>query len=157
MKFCIAGASGRMGRMLVEAVLASPGDALSGALDQAGSAAIDQDAAAFLGRDSGAVITAEGDAAAVGAAFDEEALELDLGGVRELEHQILPLAKCHDVAGIAGLTVHRLPHLYMLTLDDRENRLLTLGNVLRRAIAGKDLLEHAYRFPLSALRHAGSA
>ena len=59
MKFCIAGASGRMGRMLVEAVLASPGDALSGALDQAGSAAIGQDAAAFLGRDSGVFITAD--------------------------------------------------------------------------------------------------
>lgn len=59
MKFCIAGASGRMGRMLVEAVLASPGDALTGALDQPGSAALGQDAAAFLGQDSGVAITAD--------------------------------------------------------------------------------------------------
>jgi 4-hydroxy-tetrahydrodipicolinate reductase len=59
MRFCIAGASGRMGRMLVEAVLASPGDSLSGALDQPGSAALGQDAAAFLGRDSGVLITAD--------------------------------------------------------------------------------------------------
>jgi len=59
MKFCIAGASGRMGRMLIETVLASPGDALSGALDQPGSPALGQDAAAFLGRDSGVAITAD--------------------------------------------------------------------------------------------------
>ena len=67
MKFCIAGASGRMGRMLIEAVLASPGDALVGALDQAGSPAIGQDATAFLGHSSGVVITAEPDAALAGA------------------------------------------------------------------------------------------
>lgn len=59
MRFCIAGASGRMGRMLIEAVMASPGDVLSGALDQPGSPALGQDASAFLGRDSGVAITAD--------------------------------------------------------------------------------------------------
>jgi 4-hydroxy-tetrahydrodipicolinate reductase len=59
MKFAIAGASGRMGRMLIEAVLASPGDSLAGALDQPGSAALGQDAAAFLGRPCGVAITAD--------------------------------------------------------------------------------------------------
>jgi 4-hydroxy-tetrahydrodipicolinate reductase len=59
MKFCIAGASGRMGRMLIEAVLASPGDTLVGALDQAGSPALGQDATAWLGRSSGVTITAD--------------------------------------------------------------------------------------------------
>jgi 4-hydroxy-tetrahydrodipicolinate reductase len=59
MKFCIAGASGRMGRMLIETVLASPGDSLVGALDQAGSPALGQDATAWLGRSSGVAITAD--------------------------------------------------------------------------------------------------
>ena len=59
MKFCIAGASGRMGRMLIEAVLASPGDSLSGALEHTASPVLGEDAAAFLGRPCGVVITAD--------------------------------------------------------------------------------------------------
>lgn len=59
MKFCIAGACGRMGRMLIETVLASPGDELVGALDHPASPALGQDAAAFLGRASGVSITAD--------------------------------------------------------------------------------------------------
>jgi len=59
MKFCIAGASGRMGRMLIETVLASPGDTLVGALDLPGSPALGQDAAAFLGCSSGVAITSD--------------------------------------------------------------------------------------------------
>jgi 4-hydroxy-tetrahydrodipicolinate reductase len=67
MKFCIAGASGRMGRMLIETVLASPGDSLVGALDQPGSPALGQDASAFLGRSSGVFISADLDASLAGA------------------------------------------------------------------------------------------
>jgi 4-hydroxy-tetrahydrodipicolinate reductase len=44
-RFAIAGASGRMGRMLIETILASPGAKLAGALDIPGSA--------FLGKDAG--------------------------------------------------------------------------------------------------------
>ncbi len=55
----VAGASGRMGRMLVEAVLAAPDCRLSGALDLAGSPALGQDAGAFLGKASGVTITAD--------------------------------------------------------------------------------------------------
>ena len=55
----IAGASGRMGRTLLEAVLCAADLRLSGALDQAGSPAIGSDAASFLGRTSGVLIEAE--------------------------------------------------------------------------------------------------
>jgi 4-hydroxy-tetrahydrodipicolinate reductase len=55
----IAGAGGRMGRMLVEAVLASPGCRLSGALDHPGSPAIGHDPGAFLGQATGLVITGD--------------------------------------------------------------------------------------------------
>jgi 4-hydroxy-tetrahydrodipicolinate reductase len=62
LRVAVAGASGRMGRMLVEAVLASDDLALGGALDVAGSPALGQDAAAFLGRASGVTIVADLDA-----------------------------------------------------------------------------------------------
>ena len=55
----VAGASGRMGRMLVEAVLAQPDCTLSGALDQPGSPALGQDAGLALGRHTGVAVTAD--------------------------------------------------------------------------------------------------
>lgn len=59
LKIAVAGASGRMGQMLVQAVLASDDLALSGALDMEGSPQLGQDAAATLGRSSGVRITAD--------------------------------------------------------------------------------------------------
>ena len=59
MRVAVAGASGRMGRMLIEAILGADDLVLSGALDAAGSAALGQDAAAFLGRDAGVAIGAD--------------------------------------------------------------------------------------------------
>ena len=56
-RVAIAGASGRMGRMLIEAVLASGDCVLAGALDRPGSASIGQDAGAPLGRATGVAIT----------------------------------------------------------------------------------------------------
>ena len=58
-RVAVAGASGRMGRMLIEAIVASDDCVLAGALDIAGSPALGQDAAAFLGRSSGVAITAD--------------------------------------------------------------------------------------------------
>jgi len=55
----IAGASGRMGRMLIEAVHAAEDCRLAGALDVAASPAIGSDASAFLGHTSGVHITAD--------------------------------------------------------------------------------------------------
>lgn len=58
-RVCIAGASGRMGHMLIEAVRASTDCELAGALDIAGSAGIGLDASAFTGHNSGIVVTAD--------------------------------------------------------------------------------------------------
>jgi 4-hydroxy-tetrahydrodipicolinate reductase len=55
----IAGAGGRMGHMLIEAVLASGDCRLTGALDVAGSPAIGSDAGTFLGKTTGVAITAD--------------------------------------------------------------------------------------------------
>ena len=59
LKVALAGASGRMGRMLVEAIGAAPDAVLSGALDVPGSPAIGQDAGAFAGQPAGVAISAD--------------------------------------------------------------------------------------------------
>ena len=58
-RIAVAGASGRMGRMLVEAVRAAPDCRLAGALDRPDSPALGLDASAFLGQASGVPITAD--------------------------------------------------------------------------------------------------
>ena len=58
-QIAIAGASGRMGQMLIEAVKAAEDCQLSGALDMAASPALGIDATAFLGQVSGLAITAD--------------------------------------------------------------------------------------------------
>ena len=59
LNIAVAGASGRMGHMLIEAIMASQDARLSGALDLASSAALGLDAAAALGRSSGVLVTAD--------------------------------------------------------------------------------------------------
>jgi 4-hydroxy-tetrahydrodipicolinate reductase len=66
-KIAIAGSSGRMGRMLIEAVLDTGDLQLHGALDVAGSPALGQDAGALLGRMTGVTIRADLDGALAGA------------------------------------------------------------------------------------------
>jgi 4-hydroxy-tetrahydrodipicolinate reductase len=59
LKIAVAGASGRMGRMLVEAIAEAPDMALAGALDVAGSPTVGTDAGAFSGRPAGVAIAAD--------------------------------------------------------------------------------------------------
>ncbi len=59
MKIAVAGASGRMGRMLIETILHTPEMVLAGALDCADSAQLGQDAGAFFGKRTGIAITAD--------------------------------------------------------------------------------------------------
>ncbi|MCE9660648.1 MAG: 4-hydroxy-tetrahydrodipicolinate reductase [Burkholderiales bacterium] len=59
LRVAIAGASGRMGRALIEAVTASPDLALAGALDVSGGSDIGKDATEFLGKRSGVAVTAD--------------------------------------------------------------------------------------------------
>ncbi|AHV93096.1 4-hydroxy-tetrahydrodipicolinate reductase [Bordetella holmesii] len=57
MRIAIAGASGRMGHMLIEAILNTDGVDLTVALDRKDSAFVGQDAGAFLGRETGVLIS----------------------------------------------------------------------------------------------------
>ena len=67
LNIAVAGAGGRMGQMLIEAVLASADCRLSGALDVAASPAMASDAGSFLGNTTGVVITADLHAGLAGA------------------------------------------------------------------------------------------
>lgn len=58
-RVAVAGASGRMGRMLIEAVAQAPDCVLSAALDVPGSPALGSDATAWLGRASGIRVGAD--------------------------------------------------------------------------------------------------
>lgn len=58
-KIAIAGASGRMGHTLIEAVQTAPDCELAGALDRPESPTLQQDASAFTGKTSGVLITSD--------------------------------------------------------------------------------------------------
>ena len=59
MKIAIAGATGRMGKMLIEAVLNTADTQLVGALEHSSCPQLREDAGAFLGRKTGIAITAD--------------------------------------------------------------------------------------------------
>ena len=59
LRIAVAGASGRMGRELIEAVLAAPDCTLAGALDVPTSPALGLDAGAFAGQATGVRITSD--------------------------------------------------------------------------------------------------
>jgi 4-hydroxy-tetrahydrodipicolinate reductase len=98
MKIAVAGASGRMGKMLIEAIARAPDAVLAGALDVAGSPALGNDAAAFLGQPAGVAI--------------ESDLARGLNGARVLidftrpEGTLQHLAYCaeHGIAMVIGTT-----------------------------------------------------
>jgi 4-hydroxy-tetrahydrodipicolinate reductase len=58
-KLAIAGASGRMGKMLIEATLASADFELVGALDRVGSPALGRDAGESLGQQTGVIVQSD--------------------------------------------------------------------------------------------------
>src|SRR5580704_1211816 len=59
MKIAVAGASGRMSRMLIEAILDADDATLTGALDVPGSPTLGNDAGLFLGRATGVPIESD--------------------------------------------------------------------------------------------------
>ncbi len=69
MKIAIAGATGRMGKMLIEAVLNTADAQLVGALEHGSCEQLGEDAGAFLGKKTGVAITADIEQALSGAEF----------------------------------------------------------------------------------------
>ncbi|MDU0809796.1 MAG: 4-hydroxy-tetrahydrodipicolinate reductase [Burkholderia sp.] len=62
MKIAIAGASGRMGRILIETILNNPDVQLAGVLSRTGGRNLGQDAGLFLGKQTGIMLTDNVDA-----------------------------------------------------------------------------------------------
>ncbi len=59
MKIAIAGATGRMGKMLIEAVLNTPDTQLAGALEHSSCPQLGDDAGSFLGKKTGVMISSD--------------------------------------------------------------------------------------------------
>jgi len=97
-RICVAGASGRMGHMLIEAICNAPDCTLSGALDLATSASIGTDPVAFLGRSSPVRIS--GDVAA-GLAQADALIDFTRpeGTLKHLEY-----CRTHGVNAVIGTT-----------------------------------------------------
>jgi 4-hydroxy-tetrahydrodipicolinate reductase len=97
-RVAIAGASGKMGQALLEAIAASSDFVLAAALDVAASPAIGSDATAFLGRPSGIVVTAD---ARAGLAASEVLIDFT-----RPEGTLAHLALCRElgVAAVVGTT-----------------------------------------------------
>ncbi len=57
MKFAVAGATGKMGKMLIDTILRSPNAQLTGALEHPSCALLGKDAGAFLGQQTNVLIT----------------------------------------------------------------------------------------------------
>ena len=97
-QIAIAGSSGRMGRMLIEAVTHTDDCVLSGALDVPSSPALGQDASAFLGRPPGVALSA---APAEGPAGPRVLIDFT-----RPEGTLAHLAACreHGVAAVIGTT-----------------------------------------------------
>lgn len=92
LRVALAGASGRMGQMLVQQVLESDDLQLAGALVHAGSRSLGQDAAAFMGRPSG-VSLSDSHASLSGAQvlIDYSRVEASLALVAHCVAQRLPM------------------------------------------------------------------
>ena len=98
MRIAIAGASGRMGRMLIETVADATDAELVGALDVTGSPFLGRDAGEFAGRATGVAITDDLDAALAGADFLIDFTRPE-GTLRHLE-----TCRRHAVKAVIGTT-----------------------------------------------------
>jgi 4-hydroxy-tetrahydrodipicolinate reductase len=98
LKIAIAGASGRMGRMLIEAVTAAPDATLAGALDREGNPFIGSDAGAFSGQLTGVVIQSDLDKGLADADFLIDFTRPE-GTLRHLEY-----CAAHGIKMIIGTT-----------------------------------------------------
>ncbi|MBC7499437.1 MAG: 4-hydroxy-tetrahydrodipicolinate reductase [Herminiimonas sp.] len=97
-KIAVAGASGRMGRMLIEAIQDADDMILTGALDVVGSAALGTDAAFFLGQPAGVVIESDFEKGLAGADVLIDFTRPE-GTLRHLEY-----CAAHGIKMIVGTT-----------------------------------------------------
>lgn len=140
-RVAVAGAGGRMGRALIEAVLRHPGLALSAALDIPGSESIGQDAGAQSAKSTGVVVASDVDAALA----DSDVLVDFTRPAGTLAH--LDGCARHGVAAVVGTTgldaaekaalaqcAQRIPVVYAANMSVGVNVLLSLVEDAARAL-----------------------
>ena len=98
LNIAVAGASGRMGQMLIEAIGQCDDMQLTGALDIAGAPSIGVDAGAFAGKPTGVLISADRSMALAQAQF-----VIDFTRPEGTLH-LLPYCAAHDIKMIIGTT-----------------------------------------------------
>jgi len=140
MKIAIAGASGRMGRMLIETVLNSPDVTLSGALVKPGSAAVGQDAGAFLGKDTGVRVCDD-----IDAVLAQSDCLIDFTRPEgTLVH--LEAAQRHHVSMVIGTTGFDAPQKAQLAAAAQNIGVVFAANMSVGVNVTLKLLEYAARF-----------
>jgi 4-hydroxy-tetrahydrodipicolinate reductase len=98
LQIAVAGAGGRMGKMLIEAISQANDAMLAGALDVAGSPGVGQDAAAFTGVNAGVAITADLPTGLAGAQYRID-FTRPAGTLKHLEY-----CAAHGIKMIIGTT-----------------------------------------------------
>jgi 4-hydroxy-tetrahydrodipicolinate reductase len=98
LRIAVAGASGRMGHMLIETILNAPDATLAGALDIAGTPGIGSDAASFLGKPAQVLIESDLDKGLANAQFLIDFTRPE-GTLRHLEY-----CAAHQIKMIIGTT-----------------------------------------------------
>jgi 4-hydroxy-tetrahydrodipicolinate reductase len=108
MKIAIAGATGRMGKMLIEAILNQPDAQLVGALEHPACPQLGEDAGAFLGKKTGVAITAD-----VAKVLAEAEFLIDFtrpeGTMAHLA--VAETTKTKMIIGTTGLSSEQIDHL----------------------------------------------
>jgi len=152
-KVAIAGSSGRMGRMLIEAVLDSDGLQIGAALDRHDSPELGRDCAGFLGRKSGVVIVS--DPAAIGQAqvlidfTRPEATLAYLGVCAEKGVAAVIGTTGFDAAGKAAITAAATRTAIVLA----PNMSLGVQALLRLVELGARLLQEGYDLEIIETHH----
>lgn len=133
----IAGASGRMGKTLIEAILNHPDCELAGAFDQAGSTSIGRDAGDFMGISSGIAVTGDTELALANAD-----VLIDFTRPEGTLHH-LALCEKHNVKAVIGTTGFEPKQLEMLKLASSKVAMVWSPNMAVGVNATFKLLEVA--------------
>ena len=108
MKFAVAGATGKMGKMLIETIMRSPNAQLTGALEHPASPLLGTDAGAFLGQQTNVLIT---DDLAKGLAGAEYLIDFTRPEGTLLHLEAAKRAGVKMIVGTTGFTHEQLQQL----------------------------------------------
>jgi 4-hydroxy-tetrahydrodipicolinate reductase len=124
MRLVVTGAAGRMGRMLIRAILETPGVALTGALERPGGATLGQDAGVIAGMPAVGVVVTD----------DPLGVLLDADGIIDFSApaatvEMAALAAQARIAHVIGTTGLEKDHLERIAAAARHAPIVRSGNM----------------------------